>query len=295
MSLVTDVFDFIKTNPGVDGMQIQNHFSNNVVSTSLSDLETRNVIRWTKKGYYVLSQQIDEIIVSLEDSIEQVIKFYKENIKTTCPKCSKDGNGKTQVESLFGFRTNKGHLIPQSYCRSCRSNHKPTTSSNSKRKFHPLARTSNFVSAKMAITLENNINIEGVVSQKETKKEFDEITCLYKSFCTAYLIDNDEDVVKIMLLDNDVLRIQNGSRIKILRGYTITNDGETSITIRDNAGLLEVISFGPRIKPKKSYSLKSQIISDQFSFENSIIESTDNVLKFNDKNDFERRREDSKF
>ena len=78
MSLVTDVFDFIKTNPGVDGMQIQNHFSNNVVSTSLSDLETRNVIRWTKKGYYVLSQQIDEIIVSLEDSIEQVIKLVKQ-------------------------------------------------------------------------------------------------------------------------------------------------------------------------------------------------------------------------
>ncbi len=294
MSLVTDVFDFVKTNPGVDGMQIQSHFLNTVVSDSLSDLETRNAIRWTKQGYYILTQQIEEIKLSLEDGLEQLEKYLKEHISTTCPNCTKRAIGKAQIESLFGFRNNKGNIIPQSYCRPCRSIHITKTSYNSKYDPHPLELTTNFVSAKVAKTMQNNINIEGVVIQKETKKEFDYIDGHYRSFCTAYLVDDSDDVVKIVLWGDDVSRVKNGLRIKILRGYTRTIDGEKYVTIGDS-GLLEVLSYGKRPKSKKFFSFKPKSEPEAFSFENCIIESSDDILKVDTSDNFEQKRDDLKF
>jgi len=294
MSLVYDVFDFVKTNPGVDGMKIQSHFSNTVVSDSISDLEIRNAIRWTKQGYYVLTQQIEEIKLSLEDSLVQLEKYFKEHISTTCPNCTKRAIGKAQIESLFGFRNNKGNIIPQSYCRPCRSIHTPKTSYNSKYTHDPLACTTYFVSAKVAKTMKNNINIEGVVIQKETKKEFDYIDGHYRSFCTAYLIDDSDDVVKIALWGDDVSSVKNGSRIKILRGYTRTYDGEISVNIR-TAGLLEVIYYSERQKSQKFFSFKPKTEPDAFSFENCIIESSDDILKIDSSDNFEQKRDDLKF
>lgn len=75
MSLVTEVFDFVKTNPGVDGIQIQNHFSNTVVSDTISDLESRNAIKWTSRGYYTIKQQITELKLSLDDFIKYAIEI----------------------------------------------------------------------------------------------------------------------------------------------------------------------------------------------------------------------------
>jgi len=294
MSLVYDVFDFVKTNPGVDGMKIQNYFSNNVVSDSLADLETRDAIRWTKQGYYVLTEQLEEMKLSLEDSLDQIEKYLKENKSTKCPNCTKKAYGKVEIESLFGFRNDKGNIIPQSYCRPCRSNHIPKTSYNSKYAHDPLECTTNFVSAKVAKTMQNNINIEGVVIQKEIKKEFDYIDGHYRSFCTAYLIDDSDDVVKIVLWGDDVSRVKNGSRIKILRGYTRTYDGETSVNIR-TAGLLEVISYSERQKSKKLFSFKPKTEPDVFSFENCIIASSDDILKVDFTDNFEQKRDDLKF
>ena len=143
-------------------------------------------------------QHLEEIKLSLEDSLEQLEKYLKENVSTTCPNCTKKAYGKAQIESLFGYRNDKGNVIPQSYCKPCRNNHTPKTLYNSKYESHPLEHTTNFVSAKVAKTMQNNINIE-VVIQKEIKKEFDYIDRHYRSFCTAYLIDDSDDVVKIVL------------------------------------------------------------------------------------------------
>ena len=38
----------------------------------------------------------------------------------TCPECRKQAHGKNQVIALFGLRNNGGHIMIQSWCRSCR-------------------------------------------------------------------------------------------------------------------------------------------------------------------------------
>ena len=122
MSLVTDVFDFVKSNPGIDGMDIQNHFYNDTVSESIVDLEKNSAIRWTEQGYFVIKQQITSIKLSLEDLISEVEEIIQDQISTTCPKCQIHVNGKQNVEKIFGFRKIRGKIITQSYCRKCRGN-----------------------------------------------------------------------------------------------------------------------------------------------------------------------------
>lgn len=293
MSLVTEVFDFVKTNPGVDGMQIQNHFSNTVISDSISDLESRNAIKWISRGYYAIKQQITELKLSLDDCITELENMIREKISTECPKCHVSAKGKKQIDNTFGFRKCSGKVIPQSYCKKCRNN-KIKTSYTHKSKFDRLQATVDFVPARVAKNMQNNINIEGVLVQKEIKKEFLIFSGCYKYSCTAYLVDDDNDMIKIRLWGKDVSRVVNGSRIKLLRGYTTKFNGEASVSLGFK-GLLEVISFGEKIKPKKSYSFKPQTIPDQFSFENSIIDSTDNVLNIEIHNNFEQKRDDLKF
>jgi hypothetical protein len=122
MSLVSELFDFVKTNPGVNGMNIQNHFSNNTMSDSISELEEINAIRWTEQGYFITGQQITKTKLSLEGLIDEVEKIIKDRISTTCPKCKTHVNGKQSVEKIFGFRKSNGKIITQSYCRKCRGN-----------------------------------------------------------------------------------------------------------------------------------------------------------------------------
>ena len=39
-----------------------------------------------------------------------------------CPKCGKKAYNKDQIEKFFGYRALKnGKIIPQSWCRNCRS------------------------------------------------------------------------------------------------------------------------------------------------------------------------------
>ncbi|MDU4889425.1 MAG: hypothetical protein E6344_04520 [Clostridium sp.] len=41
-----------------------------------------------------------------------------------CPCCGKTAKGEQEIEQEFGYRTmEKGKVIPQSYCRVCRSAH----------------------------------------------------------------------------------------------------------------------------------------------------------------------------
>ncbi len=41
-----------------------------------------------------------------------------------CPCCGKVANGRTQIEREFGYRKMENNkIIPQSYCRKCRSAH----------------------------------------------------------------------------------------------------------------------------------------------------------------------------
>ena len=293
MSLVTDVFDYVKTNPGVDGMKIQNHCEDNTVSETISDLEEQHAIRWTRQGYYAIKQQITEMKLSLDDYIEELEKIIKDKISTTCPKCHVFADGRKQVEKIFGFRKSNGKIIPQSHCKKCR-NYKQKKCYNHKGRHDPLECTTDFISARVAKNRQKNINIEGTVSQKETCIEFLPFSGRHRRTCTAYLLDNDGYVIKIRLWGKDVSRVQNGSRIRLLRAYTTKYDAETTVSIGFK-GLLEVISFGDWKKPKKSHSFKPQIIPDQFSFENCIVDSTDDVLKIDIRGNFEQKRDDLKF
>lgn len=48
----------------------------------------------------------------------------KGQITKECPTCGKLAVGNTQIQQLFGFRTMKeGVVRPQSYCRTCRTEH----------------------------------------------------------------------------------------------------------------------------------------------------------------------------
>ena len=122
MSLVTDVFDYVKTNPGTDGINLQNHFSNDNVSDALSNLESTNAIRWTNQGYVIIKQSVIDMRLSLDDLIEDVEEIIKEQILKTCPKCNINTKGKQNIEEVFGYRKCSGKIIPQSYCRKCRCN-----------------------------------------------------------------------------------------------------------------------------------------------------------------------------
>ena len=43
-------------------------------------------------------------------------------IRAECPCCQKVATSKSEIEELFGWRTmENGEVIPQSYCRDCRS------------------------------------------------------------------------------------------------------------------------------------------------------------------------------
>lgn len=45
-------------------------------------------------------------------------------IRAECPCCGKVATSKNEIEQLFGWRTmENGEVIPQSYCRDCRSAH----------------------------------------------------------------------------------------------------------------------------------------------------------------------------
>lgn len=41
-----------------------------------------------------------------------------------CPICPNEAHGKREVERLFGYRNDAGRIKVQSYCRSCRIEHK---------------------------------------------------------------------------------------------------------------------------------------------------------------------------
>lgn len=43
------------------------------------------------------------------------------NIEEHCPCYKKIANGLDEIEILFGWRRPNGKIIPQSYCKDCRS------------------------------------------------------------------------------------------------------------------------------------------------------------------------------
>jgi len=61
------------------------------------------------------------------------------------------------------------------------------------------------------------------------------------------------------------------------------------------AGLLEVIYYSERQKSHKFFSFKPKTEPDGFSFENCIIESSDDILKVDSPDNFEQKRDDLKF
>ena len=208
MSLVSELFDFVKTNPGVNGMNIQNHFSNNTMSDSISELEEINAIRWTEQGYIITGQQITKTKLSLEGLIDEVEKIIKDKISTTCPKCKTHVNGKQSVEKIFGFRKSNGKIITQSYCRKCRGNKMQGSIITTGNKTISLG--SGYLNwkakqtKKKAILLaqNNNNNLKINVNVKEEREK----NVYFEDHFKNSIIDSNDNVLQYMTRSSDATK-----------------------------------------------------------------------------------------
>jgi len=162
MSLVTEIFDYVKENPGINSVDLKRNFVNKVVSHCIGELEHKGAITCKGNTYYALIQEIQEITASLDDALDEAIqdlqnKDHEKCKYKKCPKCNVSAEGEYFVDSIFGFRKINGKTIPQSHCRNCRSN----------KKIELKDTTRQLDSTAIALNKRSNINIEGIIIQKE--------------------------------------------------------------------------------------------------------------------------------
>ena len=265
MSLVTDIFEYVKENPGINSVDLQRNFVNKVVSHCIAELEHKGAIACKGNTYYTIIQEIQEMTASLDDALNEAIqclqnKDHEKCKYKKCPKCGVSAEGEYFVDSIFGFRKINGKTIPQSHCRNCRS-HKKNELKDTTRQLDSIAIASN---------KRTNINIEGIIIQKEIPRTI--ITKFGKrvDVCCAYLVDDSDDKIKITFWGADTRRIKNGSRIRILNGISSNYSGEVSIS-SGFKGHMQVLSFGEKT-PKKMRKLSVRHEENSYSLENSIID-----------------------
>jgi len=290
MSLVQAVFNCVKQNPGISGIQIQNEFVDPLVSESIQHLESTESILWKNDGYYAIKNELKSIKDSMDDALDAISKIIQDQELKECPRCHKLAQGETEIRTKFGFRRSNGKIISQSHCRQCRS-----------KKSNLIIELPNeltnivFHTAKQAKNMRSKINLEGIIIEKEIPR----IAYSWNGptkVCSAKLIDNYDEKIKITLWGDDVNRIKNGSRIRILNGSTSKYFGEVSVSPA-YSGKLDVIYYGERERPKKFFTQK--IKPEKFSnFDSiSIIDEHDQE-KFdylNTKSDFEAKKQDYHF
>jgi len=292
MSLVEEVFDYVKQNPGINGVQIQNKFPNPLVSPSIQQLESDGLILWKKEGYIALQNELKSLNSSLDDTIDAVTQIIKDQWLKECPRCHKSAQGEDPIRQKFGFRRSNGKVIPQSYCIKCRSK-KIRTGSDLQNDSIGFSRHT----IQEAKNMWKGINLEGVIKEKEIPKKVNLRCGDTINVGSAYLVDDNDDQIKITLWGEDIKRIKNGSRIRILNAHTTKYRGEISVS-PGKYGTLNVIYYGERERRKEKFTQKfvqEPILSDD---PNWIIDSDDlNKNEYlNSKSDeFEAKIQDFKF
>jgi len=293
MSLVGDVFEFVKQYPGLNGMQIQNKLQCPYISSSIEELETNGCIRWEDNGYYPnFSKEINDVALSLEDAIDAVSKIVKESSETKCPHCELTVKGEINIEKFFGFGRCNGKTIPQSCCRECRYTKSKVSNINATQ---PIT----FHSIEEAKNMRTGINVQGIIIKKEPSRLVITRTGDAVRVCTAYLGNDLGQTIKITIWGNDTQRVKNGTKIRIVNGYTTHYHymNETSISA-GKYGQLIILENAKIEKPK---IFRKKIINEpsQFDNDNWIIDESDikksSFLSFDSKNEFKTKVDDFKF
>jgi len=247
MSLVQAVFNYVKQNPGISGIQIQNKIIDSSVSSSIQHLASNGSIYWKNEGYYAMKHDIESVKASFDDTIDAIARIVKDEILKECPRCHKSSQGEDEIRQRFGYRKNKGKTIPQSHCRKCRNK-----KSNSIVELHDQSNII-FHTAEQAKNMRYNINLEGIISEKEIPQIINSWKVGPANVCSAYLVDDYDDKIKITLWNEDIKRIKNGSRIRILNGYSTKYQDEISVS-PGWKGKLEILYFGERERLQKFFT-----------------------------------------
>lgn len=175
-------------------------------------------------------------IISVEEAIDSVIQTIKLTIPKECPRCRLFVQGDVNIERFFGWRNCNGSIIPQSYCRKCRS-----------KKFNPHKRylfdyeQLTIHTIKQAKNMKKNINIEGLVSNKGYVKNINLEDGATIKLCSASLTDQFNDNLEIFLWGNDVNRIKNYSKVMIIDGFVHNYKGKIALSV-SKLGRIEIIS-----------------------------------------------------
>lgn len=290
MSLVQTVFNYVKQNPGITGIQIQNKIIDPSVPSSIQYLESNGSIYWQYDGYYAMKHELESLKASLDDTLDAVSRIVQDEILKECPRCHKSAQGEDEIRQRFGYRKSKGKTIPQSHCRKCRNKQ-----SNLIVELHDESNII-FHSAEQAKNMRNKINLEGIIIEKEIPRKVNSWRVGPTKVCSAYLVDDYDDKIKITLWDEDIKRIKNGSRIRILNGYSTKFHGEVSVGTGWK-GTLEVLYFGERERPKKFFTQKRK--PEKFPNQSSISVVDESDLEkydyLNQKSDFEEKKRDFQF
>ena len=224
-------------------------------------------------------------LISIEDAIESAIQSVKSTYPKECPRCKIFVQGEVDIERFFGWRRCNGKVIPQSYCRKCRSS-----------KFNPNQQTLFeydlliIHTIRDAIGLKKNFNVEGVISEKNYIKNIEFNGKLLK-LCSATFTDKTNSSIEILLLGKDAQKIKNLSKIRMINGSLIKSDGKLAITTGES-GRLDVIYEHKRkpIMRKINHSDDSQILDDSW-----IVSQSDANTTYLKETSDHRKFEDSKF
>ena len=203
-------------------------------------------------------------LISVEDAIDSAIKTIKLTFPKECPRCDLFVQGESNIERFFGWTKCDGTVVPQNYCRKCRS-----------KKFnfhqHYLFEYEQLTihSIKQAKNLKKNINVAGLVSKKDYVKNINLEDGTTVKLCSAILTDKFNDEIEIFLWGNDVDRVKNYSTITMIDSFIHNYKGKIALSV-NKLGRIEVISeykrkhFHHKIHVNESIQLTndSWIVSD---------------------------------
>lgn len=290
MSLVVDILNYVKQNPGKNGKHIQDKFIDSLVAPTIQQLESKGLIKWENDGYRaVIIKELQNIHQSFDPVIKAIEEIIPQKISAKCINCKFFAESESEVERYFGFKRSGGYKAPSNYCRKCQNNKVISFLTLLGRELSPTGpAVKHYV--KNAKNMRHGIYIEGIVIRKEIPSTVELKDGGTIRVCSARLIDDYDDEINITLWSHDVDLIKNGQKIRINNGYTNRYRNEISVSV-GKFGHITILHYGPNEKPRKSFiqKLKSDF---QFSFENYIITASD--IDQNEYLDDEARSESEK-
>ncbi len=221
-------------------------------------------------------------LISVEDAIDSVIDTIKSTFVKECPRCHLFVQGESHIERFFGWKKCDGSVIPQNFCRKCRSKkyncHETHLFEYEQLTFHTI---------KQARKLKKNINVEGIISKKDFVQNIDLNNGETVKLCPAILTDQFNDEIEVFLWGHDVNRVKNYSKITMIDCFIHNYRGKIALSI-GKLGRVEVINEYKR-KPSihKTHADESlQTLSN----DNWIVDKEDTTLSY-----LKTNLDDSKF